>query len=156
VSASATATTERFTIAFIVRPLPIELYDRGPCARFRTAIDDFGAGYSGLNLLADLQTDFIKLDMALVRGIDRSRTRQAIVRGTVSVCRDLGIATIAEGVETIDELRALMDLGIELFQGYLLARPAFEAQAEVLMPPQALIDARPRRDSTLVGQPKIV
>ncbi|MDX2089800.1 MAG: EAL domain-containing protein [Kofleriaceae bacterium] len=101
---------------------------------FRTAIDDFGAGYSGLNLLAELQTDFIKLDMALIRMIDRDRTRQAIVRGIVSVCRDLGIAPIAEGIETVEELHALEDLGLELFQGFLFARPAFEAQAEVTFP----------------------
>ena len=98
---------------------------------FRTAIDDFGAGYSGLNLLAELQTDFIKLDMALIRHIDRDRTRQAIVKGILQVCRDLGIATIAEGVETAEEVRALEDFGIELFQGYFFARPAFEAQAAV-------------------------
>jgi EAL domain-containing protein (putative c-di-GMP-specific phosphodiesterase class I) len=96
---------------------------------FRTAIDDFGAGYSGLNLLAELQTDFIKLDMALVRHIDRDRARQAIVKGIVGVCRDLGIAPIAEGVETREEYRALEDFGIELFQGYYFARPAFEGQA---------------------------
>ena len=98
---------------------------------FRTAIDDFGAGYSGLNLLAELQTDFIKLDMALIRHIDRDRPRQAIVRGILQVCRDLGIAPIAEGVETAEEVRALEDFGIELFQGYYFARPAFEAQAVV-------------------------
>lgn len=98
---------------------------------FRTAIDDFGAGYSGLNLLAELQTDFIKLDMALIRHIDRDRPRQAIVKGILYVCRDLGIAPIAEGVETAEEVRALQDFGIELFQGFYFARPAFEAQAVV-------------------------
>lgn len=101
---------------------------------FRTAIDDFGAGYSGLNLLAELQTDFIKLDMALIRHVDRDRTRRAIVKGIVGVCRDLGIAVIAEGIETAEELRCLQDLGIELFQGYYFARPAFEAQAMVTFP----------------------
>ena len=119
---------------------------------FRTAIDDFGAGYSGLNLLAELQTDYIKLDMALIRMIDASRTRQAIVKGIVSVCRDLGIAPIAEGVETLAERRALPALVIEIFQGYLFARPAFQAQAEVHLPTQAEIDARPRRDSTGLRQ----
>ena len=101
---------------------------------FRTAIDDFGAGYSGLNLLAELQTDFLKLDMALVRNIDRDRARRAIVNGVLHVCRDLGIAPIAEGVETRAELDTLQGLGIELFQGYLFARPAFEAQATVTFP----------------------
>lgn len=96
---------------------------------FRTAIDDFGAGYSGLNLLAELQPDFIKLDMALIRHIERDRARQAIVKGIIQVSRELGIAPIAEGIETAAEARALQDFGIELFQGYFFARPAFEAQA---------------------------
>ena len=94
---------------------------------FLTAIDDFGAGFAGLNLLADFQPDIIKLDMDLIRGIDQSRTRQAIVRGTVSMCEELGIKVIGEGVETADECSALFDLGIHLMQGYLFSRPLFEA-----------------------------
>lgn len=94
---------------------------------FRTAIDDFGAGYSGLNLLAEVSVDLIKLDLALVRGIDGDRARRAIVRGICRVAEDLESTVIAEGVETREELAALRDLGIELFQGYLIARPAFEA-----------------------------
>lgn len=101
----------------------------------RTAIDDFGAGYSGLNLLAELQPDFLKLDMGLCRHIDHDRARRAIVRGIVQVCRDLEIQVIAEGIETRDEVRCLQDLGIELFQGYYFARPAFEAQAPVAFDP---------------------
>ncbi|MHA6638371.1 S6 modification regulatory phosphodiesterase RimA [Stutzerimonas frequens] len=105
---------------------------------FLTAIDDFGAGFAGLNLLADFQPDIIKLDMDLIRGIDQSRTRQAIVRGTVSMCEELGIKVIGEGVETADECSALFDLGIHLMQGYLFSRPLFEAcgQAEQLAWPQ--------------------
>jgi len=94
---------------------------------FKTAIDDFGAGYSGLNLLADIRTDLLKLDMALIRDIDQDRVRQAIIRGILQVCRELDTAVIAEGVETPAELALLQSLGIELFQGYLFARPAFEA-----------------------------
>jgi EAL domain-containing protein (putative c-di-GMP-specific phosphodiesterase class I) len=92
-----------------------------------SAIDDFGAGFAGLNLLADFQPDIIKLDMELIRGIDQSRTRQAIVRGTVGICAELGIKVIAEGVETPDECSALQDLGISLLQGYLFSKPLFEA-----------------------------
>ena len=92
---------------------------------FLTAIDDFGSGYSGLNLLADFQPDIIKLDMALTRGIDSDRVRRAIVSGILTVCRDLGIDVIAEGIETKDELAALQDLGVASFQGYLFARPVF-------------------------------
>jgi EAL domain-containing protein (putative c-di-GMP-specific phosphodiesterase class I) len=98
---------------------------------FLTAIDDFGAGNSGLNLLADFQPDLVKLDMGLIRGIDQSRSRQSIVRGTVAICDELSIRVVAEGVETGDELRACADLGISLVQGYYLARPAFEAEAEL-------------------------
>ena len=93
---------------------------------FLTAIDDFGAGFAGLNLLADFQPDLIKLDMELIRGIDHSRSRQAIVRGTVAMCTELGIQVIAEGVETPDECMALRDQGINLMQGYLFSKPLFE------------------------------
>ncbi len=96
---------------------------------FQTAIDDFGAGYAGLNLLAELQTDFLKLDMALIRHIDQDRVRQAIAKGIVQVCRDLDITVIAEGVETYEELILLQSLGIELFQGYYFAKPAFKSLA---------------------------
>ncbi len=98
---------------------------------FKTAIDDFGAGFAGLNLLADFQPDIVKLDMALVRGIDHDRPRQAIVAGVVGICRQLRIDVIAEGVETRDEARCLADLGIVLMQGYGFGRPQFErASAE--------------------------
>jgi EAL domain-containing protein (putative c-di-GMP-specific phosphodiesterase class I) len=93
---------------------------------FRTAIDDFGAGYSGLNLLTEFQPDIIKLDMALIRNIGQDRVRQVIVHGVLHVCRELGILVIAEGVETRDELLFLRDAGIQLFQGYYFARPGFE------------------------------
>jgi EAL domain-containing protein (putative c-di-GMP-specific phosphodiesterase class I) len=93
---------------------------------FRTAIDDFGAGYAGLNLLSEFQPDYIKLDMKLVRGIDANRPRQAIVRGIIQVCDELSIQIIAEGVETREEYHWLKDAGITLYQGYHFARPGFE------------------------------
>ncbi|MDB5368680.1 MAG: diguanylate phosphodiesterase [Roseomonas sp.] len=93
---------------------------------FRTAIDDFGAGYSGLALLAQFQPDVVKLDMALVRDVDTDRARATILRHTAAMCRDLGIDVVAEGVETEAEFEALRHLGIELFQGYYFARPGFE------------------------------
>ncbi|MEE3717114.1 EAL domain-containing protein [Tumidithrix elongata RA019] len=98
---------------------------------FKTAIDDFGAGYAGLNLLAELQTDIIKLDMALIRGIDQNKSRQAIVKGILQVCKELSITTIAEGVETYEELAILQTFGIELFQGYYFAKPAFQSLVAV-------------------------
>lgn len=107
---------------------------------FLTAIDDFGAGYAGLNLLADFQPDIIKLDMGLIRGIDHSRARQAIVRAAVAMCQELDISVIGEGVETRDECSALHDLGINLMQGYLFSKPLFEAcsQSESLAWPDGL------------------
>ena len=101
---------------------------------FLTAIDDFGAGYSGLNLLADVRTDLVKLDLALVRGVHADRGRRAIVRGVVQMCADLGMRVLAEGVEQAEEVAALRELGIELFQGFLIARPAFEALPAIRWP----------------------
>jgi EAL domain-containing protein (putative c-di-GMP-specific phosphodiesterase class I) len=92
----------------------------------KVAIDDFGAGYSGLNMLADFQPDQIKIDMNLVRGIQRHGPRQSIVRAIAQVCGDLGIDVIAEGVETLDEYAWFAECGVRLFQGYLFAKPGFE------------------------------
>jgi len=94
------------------------------------AIDDFGAGYAGLNLLAEFQPDFLKLDLRLVRNIEKNGPRQAIVKGIRRTCVDLGIEVIAEGVETESEFRWLQAEGIRLFQGYLFARPDFEKLPE--------------------------
>jgi EAL domain-containing protein (putative c-di-GMP-specific phosphodiesterase class I) len=108
-----------------------EIIDFYKTLGFKTAIDDFGAGYSGLNLLAEIQTDIIKLDLALIRNIHQNTARQAIVRGILQVCNDLGIEVIAEGIETYEEYSFLQSLGIELFQGYYFARPTFESLATV-------------------------
>ena len=111
----------------------------GTINRFRglglkVAIDDFGAGYSGLNMLVDFQPDQIKLDMKLIRGIERHGPRQSIVSAICHVCKDLGIDVIAEGVETAGEYAWLAHAGINLYQGYLFARPAFEAFPPVHYP----------------------
>ncbi|VXB87630.1 EAL domain-containing protein [Pseudomonas sp. 8O] len=90
---------------------------------FTTAIDDFGAGYSGLNLLAEFQPHVLKLDMALTRGIDQDPVRQAIVAGIVLVAQRLGIRIIAEGIESVGERDALIELGIRYMQGFFFARP---------------------------------
>jgi EAL domain-containing protein (putative c-di-GMP-specific phosphodiesterase class I) len=98
---------------------------------FMTALDDFGAGYAGLNLLAKFPPDIVKIDMDLVRGIDRDPVKRAIVKHMVRLLDELTILVVCEGIETREELNVLRDLGIELIQGYLLARPAFEALANV-------------------------
>lgn len=90
---------------------------------FTTAIDDFGSGYSGLNFLAMFQPHVLKIDMALTRGIDRDPARQAILEGIVLVADRLNIMVIAEGIETQDECETLLQMGVELMQGYLFARP---------------------------------
>lgn len=104
-----------------------EIFRHYKARGFTTAIDDFGAGYAGLNLLAQFATDLIKLDIALVRGIAEDPIRLAIAKGIIQVCNDLSISVIAEGVETPDDVKAFLDLGVELFQGYHFAKPAFEA-----------------------------
>ncbi len=103
----------------------------------RLAIDDFGAGYAGLNLLAEFQPDSIKLDMTLVRGIESRGPRQAIVRGIHRTCLDLGIDVIAEGVETEAEYWWFRQEGIELFQGYLFARPGLRQMPLAFYPTQS-------------------
>ncbi len=104
---------------------------------FKTAIDDFGAGYAGLGLLTQFQPDIVKLDMELVRGIDADTVKQRIVKSMLDLLADLEIQTICEGVETEGELRTLADLGATLIQGYVLARPAFESLVglDALYPP---------------------
>lgn len=99
------------------------------------AIDDFGSGYAGLNLLAEFQPNLIKLDMQLVREIQHKGPRQAIVRGIQRTCEDLGIDIIAEGVESTGEYHWLKDEGIALFQGDLLAKPGFESLAQEFVIP---------------------
>lgn len=93
---------------------------------FKTAIDDFGSGFANLALLADFQPDILKLEMALIRGIDTNTVRQTIARNLIRLCNDLGIAIICEGVETRAELDTLRDFGVDLFQGYFFSKPVFE------------------------------
>ena len=93
---------------------------------FTTAVDDFGAGHAGLGLLVVFQPDLIKIDMLLIRGIDTSPARQAVLAGIVGIAGELGITLLAEGIETEAEYRLLKEMGISLFQGYWFAKPAFE------------------------------
>jgi len=93
---------------------------------FRTAIDDFGQGYAGLNLLADFQPDFLKIDMNLIRNIHEDRTKKAILAGIISVAKELDIELIAEGIETQGEYEYLREKEIALMQGYYFAKPLVE------------------------------
>ncbi|MDP2309171.1 MAG: EAL domain-containing response regulator [Pseudomonadota bacterium] len=92
-------------------------------AGYQIALDDLGCGYAGLSSLATLSPDVVKLDMSLIRGIDRDAMRSTLVRAMVDLCRQLGIVVIGEGVETRAERDTLGTLGCDLLQGYLFGRP---------------------------------
>jgi EAL domain-containing protein (putative c-di-GMP-specific phosphodiesterase class I) len=103
---------------------------------FKVAIDDFGAGHSGLDMFARFAPDEIKLDMELVRGIDSDQRRQAIVGAVVRMCHELDTLLIAEGIETAAEAAALRRLGVRYHQGFWYAKPALERLPE--LQPQSL------------------
>lgn len=113
------------------RPHLVNIFQEYRRFGFSTAIDDFGAGYAGLNLLAEYQPDLLKIDMDLLRNIDQNPPRQSIVKGIVGICRDLGIKVVAEGVETKAERDFLYSTGIRFMQGYLFCKPAFQAIGEI-------------------------
>ncbi len=91
---------------------------------YRTAVDDLGAGYAGLSTFATVNPDVVKFDMELIRGIDRSPTKAKVVQSMTALCRELGILTVAEGIETAAELQRAVELGCDLLQGYHIGRPA--------------------------------
>lgn len=101
---------------------------------FGTALDDFGAGHAGLNLLARFQPDIVKLDMELIRNLDASLPRRIIVEAVVRMCEALNVLVIAEGIETQAELDHLRAMGVRYIQGYLFATPAFERLPVVDLP----------------------
>ena len=91
---------------------------------YRIAIDDVGAGHAGLATFTRLEPQIAKLDMALIRGVDSSPTKQRVIRSMTELCRDLGVLVISEGVETAGERDALLDAGSDFLQGFLFGRPA--------------------------------
>ena len=90
---------------------------------YRIAVDDLGAGYAGLTSFALLEPDFVKLDMSLIRGVDSNSTKQKVVRSMTTLCREMGMLVVAEGVETPSECNTLVDLDCDLLQGFLFAKP---------------------------------
>lgn len=98
---------------------------------FSTAIDDFGAGYSGLKLLVEYQPHYIKVDRHLIGDIQRDVVRQRIFTGIWRMCNSLAIHIVAEGVEQAGEYLWLQEMGVRYFQGYYFARPAFESLPEI-------------------------
>jgi EAL domain-containing protein (putative c-di-GMP-specific phosphodiesterase class I) len=91
---------------------------------FKIAIDDLGGGHARMGTFTLLDCDFVKLDMSLVRDVDQHPMKQRLIKSVTDLCRDQGITVIGEGVETDAEAKVLVDLGCDLLQGYLIARPA--------------------------------
>jgi EAL domain-containing protein (putative c-di-GMP-specific phosphodiesterase class I) len=90
---------------------------------YKIAIDDLGAGYAGLTAFAMLEPEIVKLDMTLVRDVDKNPTKRAVVRTMAQLAHELGMQVVAEGVETRAELDAVIEAGCDLLQGFLLAKP---------------------------------
>jgi EAL domain-containing protein (putative c-di-GMP-specific phosphodiesterase class I) len=91
---------------------------------YQIAVDDLGAGYAGLTSFTQLEPNIAKLDMSLVRGVDTDSRRQSIIRSMRNLCDELGVMVIAEGVETSRERAMLVQMGCNILQGYLFAKPA--------------------------------
>lgn len=89
------------------------------------AVDDLGAGHSNLKRVLDLEPRIVKLDRALITGLDQNPRQQILVRHVVRLCVELGAEVVAEGIETYDELSAVVDSGCHYAQGYLLGRPSY-------------------------------
>ena len=89
----------------------------------QVAIDDFGTGFSSLAYLRRLPADVLKIDRAFIAELDNEQADREIVGAVIDLARRLGIRTVAEGVETAEQLRILRDLRCDLIQGFLLARP---------------------------------
>jgi len=90
---------------------------------YHIAIDDLGGGHARMSTFTPLDTDFVKLDMSLVRDVDKHQMKQRLIRSVTQLCREQGTQVIGEGVETQAEAEVLVDLGCDLLQGYLIARP---------------------------------
>lgn len=90
---------------------------------YRIAVDDLGAGYAGLSSFAVLEPEVVKLDISLIRNVHAEPTKRKLIGSMASLCREMGLLVVAEGVETIEERNVLENLGCDLLQGYLFARP---------------------------------
>jgi diguanylate cyclase (GGDEF)-like protein/PAS domain S-box-containing protein len=99
----------------------------------RLALDDFGTGYSSLSYLQRLPVDILKIDRSFVAGVARSIEDSALARGILTLAQTLGLETIAEGIETAEQLAALRELGCQLGQGYFFARPLGPAAVDALL-----------------------
>ena len=131
----------------LARSIVLEVSDRTPTAQadsfanglaalrgagFRIAVDDLGTGGSGMTLYSRLRPDFVKLDGALITGLDTDDANARMTRGMYALCRELGVPVIAEGVETAAERDALAKMGADLAQGHAFGQPAASFAAPIL------------------------
>jgi EAL domain-containing protein (putative c-di-GMP-specific phosphodiesterase class I) len=105
-------------------------------------IDDLGAGYSNLKLIAELQPRVVKLDRNLIQDLDRKPRQQKLVAIVVHLCHELGALVVAEGIETNGEYEAVRDSGAQYGQGYLFARPSYPIPA-ITWPPPPVVEPIP-------------
>jgi len=117
---------------------------------YQIAVDDAGAGYSGLNLISDVNPHFIKLDLQLIRNIDSDSMKFALVRGMVELSHISNISLIAEGVETKEELITLINLGVQYAQGYFLQRPS-DSMQEIPSDVLEILNEANRRKNHMFG-----
>lgn len=103
-------------------------------AGISVSIDDFGAGFAGLNLLSKIQPEILKIDRQIIDGIYSDGPKQAIVKAIIGCANSLGITVVAEGVEHIEEWGWLQSVGVELFQGFLFAKPALNSIPDINWP----------------------
>jgi EAL domain-containing protein (putative c-di-GMP-specific phosphodiesterase class I) len=109
----------------------------------RIALDDFGTGYSSLSLLRQFPVDLVKIDRSFIEPVLRDRSAYAIVKAVLSMCRDMGLPTVAEGIETVEQRDLLRELGCTHGQGFLFGRPVpLSVRVPVPTPP------RPRRSAS--------
>ncbi len=106
---------------------------------YRMALDDLGAGYAGLTTFAALEPEVVKLDMVLVRGVDREPIKRRLIGSMAALCKELRCLVVAEGVETASERDVLVELGCDLLQGFLFGKPAAMASR---MAPACLADRK--------------
>src|SRR5580658_2756919 len=134
----------------ITESVPMSHFDlcmsvlREVCSRSgaHLVIDDLGAGYSNLKLIADLEPKVVKLDRALVQDLHRKPRQQTLVSIVVHLCNELGATVVAEGIETYEEYVAVCDSGAQYGQGYLFARPSFPMPA-ITWPPPPMMSVPP-------------
>lgn len=115
---------------------------------FRVALDDLGSGYGSLNLLHQIRPDFVKLDMQLIRDIHRETYKGAIVSKILELARQVEVRTIAEGIETPEELQWLQDHGVDLVQGFLFGQPQAQPRREA-----QILASGPANSTTVVSTP---